>query len=163
VGAAARRIAAAERAPTQLVDLALMAGLLHDVGRLILASQMQAQYAETIARARLHQQSLLDAERQELGTTHAAVGAYLLALWGLPDPMVEAVAYHHDPSVCAHRQFGPLTAVHVADVLADGNHGVENATVAKLDERYIQELGLGVRLEAWRQLVLVEAPAQGGA
>ena len=56
-------------------------------------------------------------EHLEFGASHADVGAYLLGLWGLGDPIVEAVAFHHRPSDCVGNSFSPLTAVHVANVL----------------------------------------------
>jgi HD-like signal output (HDOD) protein len=55
--------------------------------------------------------------RALLGTTHAEVGAYLLGLWGLPDAIVEALAFHHCPSACPDQRFSPLTAVHIANAL----------------------------------------------
>jgi hypothetical protein len=50
--------------------------------------------------------SLVEAEREALGCTHAEVGAYLLGLWGLPDPIRLAVAFHHRPSDAGVCDFG---------------------------------------------------------
>lgn len=73
-----------------------MAGVLHDIGRLVLAVNLPEVYHE-IEQRRLAGESLCELERERFGTTHAEVGAYLLRLWGLPLTLIDAVARHHDP------------------------------------------------------------------
>jgi HD-like signal output (HDOD) protein len=80
------------------------------------------------------------------GATHAEVGAYLLGLWGLPDPVVEAVAWHHTPARCPGESFTPLTAVHVAEAILGSEEGT------RLDTDYLDGLKLGHRVEAWMEL-----------
>ncbi|MEA9389879.1 HDOD domain-containing protein [Acerihabitans sp. TG2] len=75
---------------------------------------------------------------------HAAVGAYLLALWGLPMDIVEAVAHHVQPSCCADKTFGVIGAVHVAVALA--NNGV-------LDMDYLEHTGVLNQLPLWQQML----------
>lgn len=60
-----------------------------------------------------------EAERKVLGATHAEMGAYLLGIWGLSEPLVEAVAFHHTPMMCVNDAFTPLAAVHVADAFEE--------------------------------------------
>ncbi len=62
---------------------------------------------------------LCEAELKCLGACHASVGAYLLGLWGMADPIVDAVAFHHQPRECEAKGFSPLTAVYVANVLVN--------------------------------------------
>jgi HD-like signal output (HDOD) protein len=129
---------------------AFMAGMLHDVGHLILATRLPEHLAKALALATEQAISLHAAERQLSATTHAEMGAYLLGLWGLPYPIVEAVAYHHDPSRVEQRAFDVLSAVHVADRLAHeacpaSSHG------DPLDPAYVQALGVGERLDEWRK------------
>ena len=78
-------------------DHAAAASLLQDVGQLIYASCDPTLFAALLERTRSEHRPLHDVEREELGYTHADVGAYLLTLWGLPAPVVGAVASHHDP------------------------------------------------------------------
>lgn len=73
------------------------AGILHDVGKLVLASRAPALLERSIERSYELGVPLYAAEREIYGTTHAEVGAYLIGLWGLPWPLVEAVALHHAP------------------------------------------------------------------
>jgi HD-like signal output (HDOD) protein len=142
VGAASRAIAMAEGAPRALADEALVAGLLHDVGKLILACSLPAEFQRA---AGDHSRPVLEVEREAFGATHAEVGGYLLGLWGLPAPVVEAIALHHAPGESSGTDFSALTAVHVAGCLIDDR--------STLDMEYLTRLGLADRLPAWRLAV----------
>jgi HD-like signal output (HDOD) protein/ActR/RegA family two-component response regulator len=74
---------------------------------------------------------------------HAGAGAYLLGLWGLPMPIVEAVAFHHDPSRGGIRRFGIVGAVHVAVSLVHDH---------PLDEAFLEATGAMERLPQWQSL-----------
>ena len=88
-----------------------------------------------------------------MDATHAEVGAYLLGLWGLQDPILEAVAYHHSPMGSVDGAFSPLTAVHVANVLAKQATSKGGSRIApKLDTGYLEELGVGAHVRAWQGL-----------
>jgi HD-like signal output (HDOD) protein len=153
--AAARVIALAENAGARQVSEAFTAGLLHDCGKLVLAGNFGAQYGEVIRLASSQPLSLVEAERQIFGANHAEVGGYLLGLWGLPVPIVEAIAHHHDPSHGPSRAFSPLTAVHVGDVLANEGEptGFRKLPGPPVDLCYLRELGVETRLPEWRALV----------
>ena len=96
--------------------MAYTAGLVHDIGKVVLNSSLEPKMIEDLRRlVETSNCSLLDAERQIIGAGHAEVGACLLQKWCLPDCLVEAVANHHAPEVC--REI-PLSAIiHVADTL----------------------------------------------
>jgi len=145
VAALAGRIAAAEQAGDRTVRESALAGLFHDIGRLTLASQLPGPYREVLGRMGADGLTAADAERQVFGATHAEVGAYLLGLWGLPDALVEAVAWHHAPGDCPGSGFTALTAVHAADVLTHPDEG-------ELDLVYLTRLGLHRRIDAWAGL-----------
>jgi HD-like signal output (HDOD) protein len=81
----------------ELRDHAAAAALLQDVGQLILASCEPALFSSLLDRSVTEHRSLHDVERDALGFTHADVGAYLLTLWGLPGPVIDAVSTHHHP------------------------------------------------------------------
>lgn len=89
---AARIIAGQQGCDKAELDDAFLAGMLHDVGKLVLAQSMPEQFGEVLATAR--DNSAIHAEREVLQTTHADIGAYLLGLWGLTDAVVESVAFH---------------------------------------------------------------------
>ena len=152
-GSLARAIAKAEQAPALVIDQAYTAGLLHDVGTLVLAANILKQYDVMLKTAHDQDIPLWEVERQELGATHADVGGYLLALWGLVDPIVEAVAFHHHPSDCVGNTFSPLTAVHVANVLQQGlsQQAIGNVP-SQIDLTYLDTLHMTGRLPHWREV-----------
>lgn len=150
-GTAAKQIAAAENASEQVAADALMAALLHDAGKLMLAQEAAEPYQEALALADSKGIPHWEAEQEILGATHAEAGAYLLGLWGLPDPIVEAVAYHHCPSHTMCNSLIPLTAVHVANALVhERTAGEDDGGVSRLDLDYLSQIGLVDRLPAWR-------------
>jgi len=132
---------------------AFAAALLHDVGKLILAAHLPDVITQSIQHAETHGVPLHVAE-QELGAVgHAEVGAYLLGRWGLPYPMIEAVAFHHSPARVNHTSFDLLSAVHVADALADEvAPQPQRGERPHLDLEYLERLGVADRLPAWREL-----------
>ena len=151
VGAAARAIALAEKCPRAMVDDSLAAGLLHDIGKLILASSLPEQFGRVAAQA---SGDHLEAEREAFGATHADVGGYLLGLWGLPGAVVEAVNLHHSPRESQTNGFTALTATHVANCLIHEQFSEGEAALrAAPDMEYINQLGLAERLPLWRLAV----------
>ncbi len=136
-------IATEERADDRVVRAAALSGLLHDIGRLMLASQLSGPYKEVLGIIRTEGVSVAEAEQRVIGTSHAEVGAYLLGLWGLPDALVEAVAWHHNPGGCPGTAFTPLTAVHAADAIVRADEGAEP------DAAYLARIGLSDRWGRW--------------
>ncbi len=78
-------------------ELAFTAGLLHDVGSLVLASRLPREYALICEIAEATTRPLHVVETERLGVSHAGLGAYLLGLWGLPHQVLDIVAFHHAP------------------------------------------------------------------
>ncbi|MEW6660229.1 MAG: HDOD domain-containing protein [Thermodesulfobacteriota bacterium] len=150
-GVFAKTIATAEKCERAVADDAFMAGMLHDVGKLILAVNLPKQYKEALAGPRGNGASVLEAERQAFGVTHAEVGAYLLSLWGLPFPIVEAVAFHHVPGRCPQKKMGPLTAVHVGNCQEYAINGQEDDK-CQIDAAYLNELKILPRIPPWQAL-----------
>lgn len=157
VGAAAEALARDECRDTLIAHQALQAGMLHDIGKLILATALPAESETASALALAENRPLHEAERQVFGCDHGQVGAYLLSLWGLPDAIVEAVCYHHTPQeglpVSGH--FTPLTAVHVANVLVHRLALQSGVDAGELDfhDGYLGAIGMRGRIEAWTGLV----------
>lgn len=151
----ARRIARTERSDTKVIDQCFLAGLLHDIGRIILADGLPEQYAKVWNEARGKQLPLSQVEQSQFGATHADVGAYLLGLWGLPNPIVEAVALHHTPGLCVSPGFSPLAAVHVANAFAHEKAGAP-ASAIQIDNDYLTKFGLADRLQDWRDACFSE-------
>jgi putative nucleotidyltransferase with HDIG domain len=153
VGTVSEQITRRSCPKRERTDDVLTAGMLHDVGKLVLAAQLPEAYDEVCRRTREEGVPAHEAEQEVLGITHAELGAYLLGLWGLPEPIVEAVAFHHRPPRGLHRASEVLTAVHVTNGLvheAAQEEGGDHAS--RIDMEYLQEVGLADQLPRWREL-----------
>lgn len=113
--ALAREIMSGERS----ADLAFLAAMMHDLGRLVLVCRAPKEYAvaeQLVASAGV---SISAAERRVFGADHAEVGAYLLALWGQPEAVIRAVAGHHSNEPLFGGSLHVALAVQVAVRLAE--------------------------------------------
>lgn len=147
VGAIAKKIASEENAV--IASDAFTAGLLHDIGEVVLAVNLPMQFIEAQKIVEDEKISRSEAERRIFGTTHAEVGAYLLGLWGLPTPVVEAVAYHHKPLESHSETFSALTTVHIANALRRAEQ--QKNQNPYFDEEYLCKLGLTEKVLNWQQ------------
>jgi HD-like signal output (HDOD) protein len=160
VAGLAKLIAHAEDGHARLLDEVFVSGMLHDTGKLVLGANFGREYEAALAASRENPGGMLAAEEAAFGATHADVGGYLLGLWGLPGPIVDAVSWHHTPGRCPEPAFGSLACVHVANTWAHGDQAEENGSAHAIDHEFIERLGLTDRLEEWRRSCL-EADAGG--
>ena len=164
VAHAARKIALFEKAGQQAADDAFTAGLLHDLGKLILTAEFPEKYREALERARAGALSVTDIEKEVFGATHGEISACLLVNWGLPLSLGEAAAYHHHPSRCEGTEFGIVCAVHAADALVhETETGNDGPPYDPIDERYLAQLGLLGHSQLWREALAPKAPPKPGA
>jgi HD-like signal output (HDOD) protein len=148
--AAAHRIAIAEQMDRDVVAAAFLAGMLHDIGKLVLAMGLPEQYAKVLKQATTGRPGeLQQLEMLELRASHTDVGAYLVGLWGLPNTIAEAIAYHEDPSQSRTPGFSLPAIVHAADRIAYR---------PDIDDPRSPELGLNVayfekhgRIDRWNE------------
>ncbi|MES3025352.1 MAG: HDOD domain-containing protein [Pseudomonadota bacterium] len=94
-------------------DFAFTAGLLHDIGRLVLVSSYPERYAAVVAWRHANDSDLLEAERRILGVDHVMAGVALAEHWQFSDTMRLAIAHHHDPEAPGAGFLA--TIVHVAN------------------------------------------------
>ncbi|MCA9149018.1 MAG: HDOD domain-containing protein [Planctomycetales bacterium] len=154
VASRAHHITFVETDDAVLADYAFLAGMLHDVGKLILMQHNSDEYDAALELSKVEGIPQWQAERQILQTCHAEIGAFLLGLWGLPSPTVEAVMCHHTPCEATERGFTVALAVHVAD--ACEIHAQDSAKsfddFVELDHQLLVEAGVVDRLATWREL-----------
>jgi putative nucleotidyltransferase with HDIG domain len=151
VGGYAKRIAKHLGADATDVDNAFIAGLLHDVGKLVLGDNFPEHYFSAIGMQRRHRIEIYEAEWSVFGSSHAEVGAFLLGIWGLPDAIVEAVALHHKKSLFTSNQSPVTTAVFIADALEHEFYsGGDSGSERRVDEEMVNRLGLAHWLPIWR-------------
>jgi HD-like signal output (HDOD) protein len=134
----------------QLSGEAFTAGMLHDVGTLILASRLPSDLARVRSAERRPDEPEHEVETRLLGFSHAEIGAYLLGLWGLPFPIVEAVGFHHAPDQLGHARFDIVAAAHIADALARELAPDPDRSPPQLDAAYLARIGAAEKIDAWR-------------
>jgi HD-like signal output (HDOD) protein len=129
-----------------------MAGLLHGIGTLVFMSELDAEHGEVQAEAKSKGTPTHVAELAHFGATHAEVGGYLLGLWGLPYPIVEAVANHHEPSRAPPAGFGVLGAVHVSQAIVQAVANIQDNVEPELDHAYLEQCGVTHRVAEWTKM-----------
>ncbi|MCK4628178.1 MAG: HDOD domain-containing protein [Sedimentisphaerales bacterium] len=149
----ARLIARSENAEKSDTGYCFLAGMLHDIGKLVLAVQVPQKYQQVLSLCSSQTKEMHEAEREVLQTTHAEIGAYLLGLWGFSDDIITAIAFHHKPAEAAATKFSALTIVHVANILAHETDSVSDKNIQP-DTQYLNALGLTNRLPRWREICL---------
>ncbi len=130
-----------------------MAGLFHDLGYLVLAANLPDRLKSVVVSATAGK-GMLEAENEEFGATHAEVGAYLLGIWGFPDPLLEAALFHHQPSRSCVESFTSLTAVHLANAFAHEVEPPEGRIAGPaIDADTLARLKVGPeKVEEWRRM-----------
>ncbi len=178
-GRLAGDIARIENADSKVVEEAMIAGMLHDIGKLILL-RIPNKFKEVSDITEKTGCTDTEAEFSVIQASHSELGAYLLGIWGLPVNVVESVAFHHKPSKLIERmfvmspendinnaetnevnlkpqpiekystEFTALTAVHVANAMTmQGNCSSDTTTSPYLDMLYLETLELTDRIPEW--------------
>jgi len=145
-------IAKAEKLSTDAVKETFTAGVLHDIGKLVLATSAPQTYEQAIQTAKDQNIPLWHAERDVFGACHAALGAHLLSLWGLPQSVVEMVGLHHSPCNAGDDGFTSLSAICAGNLLS---HAGSQSLVDCGDPactQYLAEIGSAEKLESWQEL-----------
>ena len=131
-------------------DDAFTAGLLHDVGKLVLMSRLPERYEAIEAEAREAGRDLCEVEAHRLGAHHGTIGACVLGMWGLPSVILETVSGHHGLSLEVSHRLNPARAVALADRLA---HDVTDPESVR-EQRGVLPLALVTdpRWSWWREM-----------
>ena len=158
---------------TRVPELAFTAGLLHDIGKVALGTFLDADVDEIKSAAFDHGLAFQAAERRVLGIDHAELGARLLRHWGLPDELVLAARWHHEPDEHPG-DYRVVDLVHVADGLSlqagigagtDGlqyNHCSDTLDRLNVTRHLIEKVLLEVESELEELRDLFGEPPKGG-
>jgi HD-like signal output (HDOD) protein len=150
-GGYAKQIVTYRRLGREQATAAFLAGMLHDIGKLVLAVNFSDVYRRFLGTAPAAPDQRLAREREAIGTSHAEIGAYLMGLWGLEPTILSAIAFHHRPLESQTASFGPLTAVHVANGFDHGLRASSTDGGEFLETAYLTALQLADQVPAWRQ------------
>ncbi|MBV9506053.1 MAG: HDOD domain-containing protein [Acidobacteriia bacterium] len=145
--------------PQNLVSSTRVAALLHDTGLLVLSTRLPEKFRLALSIAAKEQRPLYRVEQEVNGFTHADVGAYLLGIWGLPQPILDGVRNHHH--VCSGASeisgFDTPRAVQIADLLAHEQQAGQEAGLYPsahddFDADWLAATGLAPEVPAWRAM-----------
>jgi len=151
--ALAKKIALAETNDKFFIDTVFIAGIMHDVGKLLLFSSLQNSYLTAVAMAREQDLSLCQAEQNVFHSDHGDVGGYLMGLWGLPGIVVESIAFHHRLDAYPEPSFSPAVVIHAADVIYYQLFPEMSVGAAPvLNRGYLEQAGLDGNYEHWQNI-----------
>jgi HD-like signal output (HDOD) protein len=139
----AAKILATYRRCEMNVERFFAAGIIHDIGRLIIYKKIPETAREMILRCKVNRELLYVVEKEVIGFNHSDLGSVLVRFWNLPPSLEEVVAYHHSPWE-ARRYPIETSVVHVADIIAHamqmGNSGEQY--IPSLDEKALELIGI---------------------
>ena len=162
VSSLAAQIVRIEGGSREQISHGVVAGLLHDIGLLVLLQNEASRYQPLWRDSAGDETALASRELEAFGATHGEIGALILKLWSLPSPVVNAVAHSHDSVQTSAPVAGPMDlvsrAVTAAEWLHDTRHGQaeESLPVALAD---VDRQSLQRWIEARDELT----PARAGA
>ena len=152
VGQIARDLVLLETKDRTLASQTFAAGLLHDLGKVVLATNFQDLYGRVYSLASKQPVAIWDIEKEMFGANHGEIGACLVGMWNMPAAIVDAAALHHEPPVDEQEQITPLAAVHIANVLEHELRPGEKDLMVNpiIHTPFLNQLGLLQRLPIWR-------------
>jgi HD-like signal output (HDOD) protein len=151
LGVKSRLLATAFGLTRKLAEDALLAGMLSNIGQVVMLAYFAREFRDAIDLAKAKNIPLDRAEQESFGVSDTKLGAYLLSLWGVPDPILEAVALRGVPHQTTSPSLNALAAVHLAYATDwDENHNVRDNDRSAVDMPYVKSLGLDEQLESLR-------------
>lgn len=150
------KIAGQIPASAHVRGIAVVAGMLHDVGKLVLATRAPEHFKRALKGAETEGRPLHAVETELMGVSHAEVGAYLLGIWGLPSPVVAAVAHHHHPARVPQDFLDAVGIVYISNILAHQVAGraplPESSSQPEIDPEYLDRIGVSEQFPSWQEM-----------
>jgi len=149
IGGSAHKIAKKLNMTDAEIGEAATAGLLSHIGTAILKIDKPFEFNAAVSQVESGENTISSSEQSHFGVTHAQLGAFLVGLWGFSDNVIEAIAFHHQPSLLNNTHLTPLAAVHLAQAAVGFDYGYEENLFPTglrmdfLDNTYLERVGLG--------------------
>lgn len=151
-----RTVALAAGLTRQDAENAFLAGLLHDIGKIVLNEGAPDMYLHILKTSQTDNRPLVEVEQAELKTTHAEIGAYILGLWGFEDSVIQPIAAHHRPSLY-EASTNVTSILHVVNVcLHDSYRQHAHRPAHQLDTDFLHSSGTAQYVEEWCNLITAE-------
>jgi len=151
----ARKIMGTVEKNSKLQDVVCMAGMLHDVGKLIFIRNQPDEYKEVYKKAKIEKKPLFIIEKEILGITHADIGGYLMTTWGLPKDIVNIISLHHSASHALESTLGPLAIVYISNVLSHKEDDIEYDLQKDIEKGSLSKTELMKYLPEWEKITLI--------
>lgn len=155
VGALARAICKSQKMTDQQQETAMMAGILHDTGKMIMIAEFDYELSEIIRLSRVEKRHCFEIERESMDLTHAELGGCLLNLWGLGNDIIEAATFHHEPQECIKDGFSIAISVYLANAI---DHQfcsyLSTGWTEEIDMDILEELELIEYLPEWKKVLI---------
>ncbi len=136
--------------------IAVVARMLHDLGKLVLARRAPEHFKRALEGAETEGRPLRAVEAELMGVSHAQVGADPLGIWGLPSPVVEAVAHHHHPAPVPQDSLDAVGIVYISNILAhqvaDRAPLPESSSQLEIDPEYLDRIGVSGQFPSWQEM-----------
>ena len=147
-----RNILKLTTADRTLVENGYMGALLHDIGIIVLAQSFTDRYADLVSTSHADGIPINTLEKEAFGVSHAEVGGYLLSIWGLPNPIIETVCFHHEPWNLSKNTFDHVGAVYVANILEyQVNANKLFYRRVSFNDSYLAACGVADQIDIWRE------------
>ncbi len=133
----------------EMANEAFLAGMLHDIGTLVLASRCERTYADLCSEHAATGESMHAIEMRTCDASHAEIGGYLLGLWGLPSAVAEAVAHHHRAPDVGEQALTSAGSVYLAQAILTALEG--DLPLAEEAQAYAERVAVADTVERWRR------------
>ena len=132
-------------------NVAFLSGILHDIGKLVLAAHFPGRYRRVLAAVGNDGMTVHDAEKEEFGTSHAEIGAYLMGLWGISAEVNKSISSHHDYGRISE-DVTPAYELFASNIF-DHVHVVINKEYSSRDCYFelVESLGITDKIEEWKK------------
>ena len=137
VSALSRQIAQTIVDDQKFIDEAVVAGMLHDIGKIIFIKNTPSDYEKILTIQQSEKERSYVIEKKQLSVTHAEAGAYLMGIWGLSDVIVNGILYHHSPQGFADVS----TVVNIANSIVNSEFHPDHKT-DEINSSIISDSGL---------------------